>query len=320
MKEYSKKKCLTCGKEFITSNSRKKYCCDNCKAAAHRNKHKANHLKICPICGKEFIARRIIDVYCSRDCYEQSKVLYRQDHRIIKDNIGRTCPICGKEFTTKVHNKIYCSGKCKSAAYRKSHSEKELKRSRIYYQENKEKYKKWEEANRERRLRQKREYYAKHKEEKKEYAKANKERIRENKRNLHHKNKNNSIYRLIRKCRDLIYRCLKNKKLYKTQSILGYSPEELKEYLEANFYGGMSWEVNNWEIHHIKPLSAFNFVNEDGTDNYAAIREANQLCNLMPLFIDDHKKITNLYNFKNKCLSKEEIRDFITRENTCSTH
>ena len=53
------------------------------------------------------------------------------------------------------------------------------------------------------------------------------------------------------------------------------------------------------------------FINEDGTDNYDAIREANKLTNLFPLFIEDHKKLTNLYNSESRWLNKEEIKEFI---------
>ena len=303
--------CPVCGKEFTTSNYRRIYCCSNCKAAFYRDKHRIKHEKVCPICGKKFFVNRSIDVYCSRDCYEKSKIIYRNEHKIIKEEIVKICPVCEKEFTTKVHNKLYCSSKCKGAAYRSSHREREKERSRIYYSKNKEVYKKWEERNREKRLTQKREYYKSHKEEKKEYARINKERIRVNKRALHHKKKQDPMYRLIRKCRDFVHRCLESPKLHKTQVILGYTPEELKKYLESNFYGNMNWDVRNWEIHHIKPLDMFNFLNEDGTDNYEAIKEANKLSNLFPLFVEDHKKLTNLYNSENRWLSKEEIKEFI---------
>ena len=70
----------------------------------------------------------------------------------------------------------------------------------------------------------------------------------------------------------------------------------------------MCWEVQNWEIHHIIPLNTFNFINEDGTDNYEAVREANVLGNLVPLFKEDHKKLNVLYTSEGKWLSKEEIQ------------
>lgn len=308
--EY-KKICPVCGKEFITTNSRKKYCCANCDATAYRDRHRVKHEKICPICGKKFVVNRRLNVYCSRECYEKSKVIYRKEHRVLKEQLEKVCPACGKKFVTNVHNKRYCSRKCQRQDYRSKHLEEIRKKSRANYAKNKEWHKKWEEANREKRTRQRHEYYITHKEEIKEHARLNKERIRINKRNLHHKNKKNPIYRLLRKCRDFVHRCLNSPKLHRTHSILGYSPEELRNYLESNFYGSMNWEVQNWEIHHIRPLDTFNFLNEDGTDNYDVIREANSLNNLIPLFKEDHKKVTAIYNSKKKWLNKEEIKQII---------
>ena len=305
------KVCPECGKEFITSSKRKKYCCPNCTAAAYRDRHRVEHIKVCPICGKEFKARRSIDVYCSKDCYEKSKVSYRRTHKVLKERLEKTCPVCGKKFTGKNSQKIYCSRKCQWQAYRSKHLKELQKKSRDHYNSNKEWYKKWEEANRGKRLRQKHEYYISHKEEKKEYVQLNRERIKVNKRNLHHKNKQNPSYRLLRKCRDFVHRCLKSTKLYRTSFILGYTPEELKKHLEYNFYGNMNWDVRNWEIHHVKPLDTFNFLNEDGTDNYNVIKEANSLENLVPLFIEDHKKVTALYNAEGKWLNKEEIKQMV---------
>lgn len=293
-KEYTKV-CPVCGKEFTTLNNRKKYCCANCNAAAYRDRNRVKHLKVCPMCGKEFSARRSIDVYCSKECYEESKVIYRREHRVIKEAFKKMCPVCGKEFVGKTSRKMYCSRKCKEIAYKQKHSEELRKRSRARYHSNKEYFKKWEEANKEKRLRQKREYYLAHKEEKKEYAELNRERIRTNSRNLYHKNKKDPNYRLLRKCRDFVHRCLSSKKLHNTRKVLGYTPQELRDHLESFFYGGMNWEVQNWEIHHIKPLTTFNFLNEDGTDNYETIREANCLDNLVPLFKEDHKKLTAMY-------------------------
>ena len=116
-------------------------------------------------------------------------------------------------------------------------------------------------------------------------------------------------------CRAMVRRCLTNKKKDRTQNILGYSPNDLKDHLESLFYGDMCWDILNWEIHHIKPLDTFNFINEDGTDNYEAIREANVLDNLVPLFKEDHKKLNVLYTSEGKWLNLEEIQKVIIGKN-----
>lgn len=312
IKEYIRI-CPECGKEFSTSNKRKIYCCANCNAAAYRNRHRVKYEKVCPICGKEFIANRSIDVYCSKECYEESKVIYRREHRVIKEQPEKTCPVCGKKFVGKNSQKIYCSRKCQWQAYQREHSEELRKKSRTHYFNNKEKYKKWEEANREKRLRQKHEYYLNHKEEKKEYSRLNRERIRVNKLKRYYEKMEEDInYRLLRKCRDFVHRCLTSTKLHRTYSILGYTPEELRRHLETSFYGNMSWDRRDWEIHHIQPLDTFNFLNEDGTDNYDAIKEANKLSNLIPLFKEDHKKVTSIYNSEGRWLDRQEIEQMFT--------
>ena len=303
-----KRICPVCGKEFTALDKRKVYCHPNCTAAAYRDRHRVKHEKVCPICGKKFTTCRSADVYCSKECYEESKVIYRHTHKVIKEQVKKTCPVCGKEFIGKNSRRTYCSRKCQYKAYKDVHLEEILKKSRARYHENKEYYKKWEEANKEKRARQRHEYYIAHKEEIKERAELNKERRRVNSRNLYHKNKKDPNYRLLRKCRDFVHRCLTSKKLYSTRKVLGYTPNDLREHLEANFYGNMNWEVQNWEIHHIRPLTTFNFLNEDGTDNYEAIKEANCLDNLIPLLEEDHKKLTALYTSEGKWLSKEEIQ------------
>ena len=72
------KKCLNCGKEFISYISINKiYCCRECyydaKTGISRGTRKTKDIvekmfKICPLCNKEFIARRPNMIYCSKTC------------------------------------------------------------------------------------------------------------------------------------------------------------------------------------------------------------------------------------------------------------
>jgi hypothetical protein len=59
LKENSKRKCLTCGKDFEHPGSY--YCSPECA-----NKRKASHDKICPRCQKPFTHKRWN--YCSKEC------------------------------------------------------------------------------------------------------------------------------------------------------------------------------------------------------------------------------------------------------------
>jgi hypothetical protein len=81
-------------------------------------------------------------------------------------------------------------------------------------------------------------------------------------------------------CCSLIKRCLTNK-TDRTRQLLGYTPDELKKHLEANFTEGMTWEnygmkKGQWSIDHTRPISSFPMETD--------IREINQLSNLMPMW------------------------------------
>lgn len=77
---------------------------------------------------------------------------------------------------------------------------------------------------------------------------------------------------------------------------LGCSIEELKQYLEAKFYAGMTWDNQGsyWELDHIQELHTF-----DLTDPIQ-FKQAVHYTNLQPLTIDDHKEKTK----KNKRITK----------------
>lgn len=283
--------CPICGKSFSTTDRRKIYCNDKCgdKACKIREKEQRRAAmnaarKVCPTCGKIFKPNVHNQEFCSKKCLRKAK--YKEYKNSIMSEYEKVCPTCGKHFIATKRNMIYCSSECRSrgAAIRNKEALKEYKKR--YREENKE-------------------HIAKHL---KEYCEAHKEELKIKKNEyVKNRNKKDPIFRMRNLCRAMVRRCLTNKKKDKTQNILGYSSIDLKEYLESLFYGDMCWEVQNWEIHHIKPLDTFNFINEDGTDNYEAVREANVLSNLVPLFKEDHKKVTILYTSEKKWLSKEEI-------------
>jgi len=65
------------------------------------------------------------------------------------------------------------------------------------------------------------------------------------------------------------------------ESACGYSVEELRQHLERQFVGEMSWDNHGsvWQIDHIKPLAAFVIPDAE----CPAFREAWALSNLRPL-------------------------------------
>ena len=340
-----RKRCEGCGCEFETLYSFKKFCSGECRTAYHNNNQKLRkkvYNKICPICKEPFSTTDKRKVFCGEKCRRRDrKNKEKEERRKIMNAARKVCPTCGKVFKPNVHNQVFCSKKCLYKANYKEYKSSIMhefektcptcgkhfmasKRVAIYCSpecrnkdfaiKNKEALKEYKKRYRE----ENREHITKHL---KEYCEKHKDELRVRKRAyVRNRSKKDPVFRMRSICRAMVRRCLTNKKKDKTQIILGYSPKELKEHLESLFYGDMCWEVLNWEIHHIRPLETFNFINEDGTDNYEAVREANVLDNLMPLFKEDHKKLTLLYNSEKKWLSEEEIKDSIITGEICSMH
>lgn len=69
------------------------------------------------------------------------------------------------------------------------------------------------------------------------------------------------------------------------EHLLGYTIDQLREHLERQFSGSMSWRnQGRWHIDHIRPVKSFQLANEDGLANVSAIRECWALTNLRPLW------------------------------------
>jgi hypothetical protein len=66
---------------------------------------------------------------------------------------------------------------------------------------------------------------------------------------------------------------------------LGCSIDFLKQYLEVQFYGGMTWDNwgSVWELDHIKELHTFDLTDRE------QFLEVCHYTNLQPLTIEDHK-------------------------------
>lgn len=268
--------CKRCGKRIYTNYDY----CKKCNAEIKKEKKEAERKnKVCIICGAPLPRGRYS--YCSDECKREG-INRRQRSNHVKKEYLVTCEVCGKEFISNKKNAKYCSTSCREIGLKNKKTD--------YYMKNRE-------DNR----RKCKEYYLAHKEYcsqyHKEYRKRNRERENARRRNLYNtKMKFDVDYMLHKFVRRMVHRCIKTKKSRRTIDILGYSAMDLKEHLESLFHDGMSWENRKeWEVHHIKPLYEFNLVNEDGSPNYDAIREANALENLVPLYKGEHSKITADY-------------------------
>lgn len=89
-------------------------------------------------------------------------------------------------------------------------------------------------------------------------------------------------------CRDMLKRILSltgKKKMTKTEGMLGYSFNELREHITSQFEDGMTWGNRSaWHIDHIKPVNVF--ISEGETRPHVI----NALSNLRPLWAEDNLK------------------------------
>lgn len=159
----------------------------------------------------------------------------------------------------------------------------------------------WREKNKERKASNDLNYYLKNKERitsyKKEYSRENKhvinsyrERNRERINNVgkawYHKVKANPDFaasRALRRVLSNFMRYLEGEKTDRTNSILGYNAEQLKQRLECQFQPGMSWaNYGDWHIDHKIPVSHFLRRGESRP------HIVNALSNLQPLWAIDN--------------------------------
>lgn len=160
----------------------------------------------------------------------------------------KTCRVCNikkplDEFHLKKTGNLgraelckKCKKKKDSDRNKKGLSEKEKERRRLYsikyYENNKDKFKEYGK-------RRPKEYWNEYKKKRRESHPI-------------HKLQDSIRTRVNKYLRDNGY--FKNKKTF---SIIGLTPQRLKEYLSENFEIGMSWDnYGEWHIDHIVPLSS----------------------------------------------------------------
>ena len=89
----------------------------------------------------------------------------------------------------------------------------------------------------------------------------------------------------------LLHRTLQETKTVKSEDMLGYSKEQLRDHLAEQFVEGMTWlNHGEWHIDHIKPIRAF--LDEGITDS----KIINSLNNLQPLWAFDNLSKGSRYN------------------------
>lgn len=283
--------------------------------------------QICEFCGKEFEEYPSDNrKFCNKECYWKSmkglipwnkgkkglKFGKRLKLRIIKhcENCGinmnvhpkrKFCDRCKRQKKNN-HAKEYQQRleiKIKKKEYNEKHKEKNKERMKRYF---KQRYQK----NRENILKKQKEYYESHKNKlkptlkqkekksiyNKKYREKNRDLIRiwsrehENKRK-----KEDKQYCLIHRLRNALLKALK---IYtKTGKIMsskdyGIDYKAIIEYLKP-----FPENLENYQIHHIKPLFTFKFINPDGSTNFLEVSKAFSPENHKWLTIEEHRKINH---------------------------
>jgi hypothetical protein len=176
----------------------------------------------------------------------------------------KSCTTCGvsKDFSLFSKNKNSCK-ECRSkkeSERRMNNLEKYKQKDKEYYEKNKEvvlaKNKEYRQGKGEEIKENKKKYYQENKEEIKKYHEANKEKRNEKKRL---KFKTDIDFRIKETLKSRIGDVLKNKKIHKTNILIGTSKQILKNWLYHQFDENQSWDNYGeyWHIDHVIPIDFF---------------------------------------------------------------
>jgi hypothetical protein len=128
-----------------------------------------------------------------------------------------------------------------------------------------------------------------------EWRKENPEKVKEITKRSNDKRMGTIKGRLINSISCSIRNALSNglKRRRPWESLVGYTVEQLKSHLEELFTDGMSWaNYGEWNIDHIIPISAFNFMTPDDID----FKRCWSLTNLRPMWASENfRKRNKLY-------------------------
>jgi len=192
----------------------------------------------------------------------------------------------------------------KQREYRQEHREKINAQKREYYQNNNveiaAKQREYRQEHKEEIAAYHREYGQEHKEE---IATKNRKYGQEHREKIAAKNRkryaNNPQYAMSERCRHRMIRAIRaadlDKKCGSSSKLLGISPSGLKEWLEARFTEGMTWENrSDWHVDHIVPCTAFDLL----------VEQNQRICfwyqNLQPMWAKDNIQKSNTYTEADK--------------------
>lgn len=199
---------------------------------------------------------------CSKCKLELTIDDYQKD-KSKKDGYRPDCKLCRKKYVDENKHRF----KEREAQYKRN--DKLLNPEKY-----RERYKKYRENNKEKEKQRRKTYYENNKDKHIEYSR--------------NKWKTDAIYRMANNMRRRMGFFISSKEVIdenksKTFSIVGCSPEFLKEHLESMFIDGMTWEnygFYGWHIDHIIPLSSAKDEEE--------LKKLCHFTNLQPLWCKDN--------------------------------
>ena len=103
---FTEKICPVCGKKFMQTSARQKFCSAACREKYHEKPPLVE--KTCPVCGKVFESNFSTKKYCSNKC----KNKHHNDQRGHLPLVEKTCPFCGKKFMQDSPRQKFCSYDC----------------------------------------------------------------------------------------------------------------------------------------------------------------------------------------------------------------
>ncbi len=293
-KEITKKRCIFCKESFMPNHNGQKYCSIFCYGKDYRKKHKKikkiMEAQKCINCDEDFVPIHGLQKYCSQECRtidyknKNKERIKKWQERWYKNN---------KEGISEKSKENYKINKKeideKNKKWREDNREKARESDRIYSQNHKEKRRESYKKNKEREKERSRRWWIENKDKRTE---EDKEKARERSRKHSRKmRKENPMYKLNRNMSTGISKSLKPNNLFKNgkhwETLVINTKKEIMEHLEKNFLPGMSWKnygIDGWHIHHIVPLSFFEFTSTDDVE----FKYCWSIDNLLPLWAKDN--------------------------------
>ena len=225
----------------------------------------------------------------------------RNQCKVCRAAIKRKCYQKNKEKVAAYKREYYQKNKEKVAAYKREYyqtnKEKLTANQREHYQQNKEEIlayqRKYQQNNKDKIAAYQRKYQHEYKRQNKEkFAAYQREYIRQRRRL-------DPEFNLLCRLRNRMYKAVKaaglDNKYASSSELLGISPQGLKEWLEAQFTEGMTWENrSDWHVDHRVPCDAFDLT----------VDQNQRICfwykNLQPMWAKDNIQKSNTYTEEEK--------------------